>query len=143
VARAYGDDLRKKVLGAYASGKGTLRQLAERFDVSYGWVRKILAAERATGSHRRVPQRRRPSGVDVDLVRRLIERKPDIVLRELREEMLGAGHAVSTAQLWRVLKRLNLRLKKSRSTPPSATPKPTGRGARSSSKRSGGSRPKT
>ena len=25
--------------------------------------------------------------------------KPDIVLRELREEMLAAGHAVSTAQL--------------------------------------------
>lgn len=143
MARAYSDDLRKKVLGAYASGKGTLRQLAERFDVSYGWVRKILAAERATGSHRRVPQRRRPSGVDVGRVRSLVEAKPDIVLRELREEMLSAGHTVSMAQLWRLLKQLNLRLKKSRSTPPSATAKPTGRGAQSSSKRSGGSHRKT
>jgi hypothetical protein len=49
MARAYSDDLRKKVLGAYASGEGTLRQLAERFDVSYGWVAKIHAAELATG----------------------------------------------------------------------------------------------
>ena len=143
MARAYSDDLREKVLGAYASGKGTLRQVAERFDVSYGWVRKILAAERVTGSYRRVPQRRRPSGVDVDLVRKLVEGKPDLVLRELREQMLVEGQAVSTAQLWRVLKGLNLRLKKSRSTPLSATPKPTGRSAKSSSRRSGRSRPKT
>lgn len=143
MARAYGDDLRKKVLGAYLSGKGTVRQLAERFDVSYGWVRKILTSARATGSHQRVPQRRRGSGVDLDRVRRLVERKPDIVLRELREEMLGTGQAVSTAQLWRVLRQMNLRLKKSRSTPPSATRKTTGGGVASSSRRSGRTRRKT
>ena len=143
MARAYSDDLREKVLGAYASGKGTLRQLAERFEVSYGWVLKIHAAEGSTGSRRRVPQRRRPSAVDGDRVLRLVEQRPDIVLRELREQLLVSGHAVSTTQLWRVLKKLGLRLKKSRSTPPSATPKPTGAGARSSSKRSDGSRPKT
>lgn len=143
MARAYGDDLREKVLGAYAAGKGTLRQLAERFEVSYGWVRKIHVSERETGSRRRVPQRRRSSSVDRDRVRRLVDRKPDIVLRELREEMLAAGHAVSTTQLWRVLRSLGLRLKKSRSTPPSATRTQTGRGARSSSKRSAGSGLKT
>lgn len=140
VARAYSDDLREKVLAAYASGKGTLRQVAERFEVSYGWVLKIHSAERLTGSRLRVPQRRRPSSVDVDRVRKLVAQKPDIVLRELREEMLISGHAVSTTQLWRVLKGLGLRLKKSRSTLPSATPKPTGSGAGSSSKRSGTSR---
>lgn len=131
------------MLVAYAAGKGTLGQLAERFDVSYGWVRKILAAERATGSHRRVPQRRRPSGVDVERVRRLVEQRPDIVLRELREEMLASGHAVSMVQLWRVLRQLGLRLKKSRSTPPSATAKSIGASAGNSSKRSGKSRSKT
>lgn len=143
MARAYSDDLRGKVLGAYASGKGTLRQLAERFEVSYGWVVKIHAAERSTGSRLRVPQRRRPSSVDAVRILELVERKPDMVLRELREEMLASGHAVSTTQLWRVLRGLGLRLKKSRSTPPSATPKPTGSGAGSSSKPSGRSRPKT
>jgi transposase-like protein len=64
MARAYSDDLREKVLSAYASGKGTLRELAERFDVSYGWVAKIHAMELASGSRQRVPQRRRPSAVD-------------------------------------------------------------------------------
>jgi hypothetical protein len=36
MARAYSNALRKKVLDAYASGKGTLKQLAERLDVCYG-----------------------------------------------------------------------------------------------------------
>jgi transposase len=143
VARAYSDDLREKVLGAYASGKGTFRELAERFDVSYGWVAKIHAAELGTGSRRRVPQRRRPSGIDGEQVRRLVRQKPDIVLRELQQAMLESGRGASLAQLWRVLKQLGLVLKKSRSMPPSATSKPTSRSAQSSSRSSAGSRSKT
>ena len=143
MARAYGDDLREKVLGAYAGGKGTLRQLAERFEVSYGWVAKIHAAELATGSRRRAPQRRRPSRVDAGLVRRLVREQPDIVLRELEDKMHERGQAVSRTQLWRVLKKLGLRLKKSRSTPPSAIRKPTASSVKRSSGRSPRSRPKT
>jgi transposase len=143
MARAYGDDLRKKVLGAYAAGKGTLREIAERFDVSYGWVKKIHVAELATGSRCRVPQRRRPSAVDAELVGRLVREKPDIVLRELADQMCERGHRVSKPQLWRVLKKLGLRLKKSRSTPPSATPKRTSAAAKRSSIGSLRSRPKT
>jgi transposase len=143
MARAYSDDLRKKVLGAYASGKWTFRQLAERFDVSYGWVAKIHAAELATGHRGRVPQRRRPSGIDGETVRQLVRSKPDIVLRELREQMLACGQPVSSTQLWRVLKKLGLRLKKSRSTPPSATAKRTSSAAKPSSQASARSRRKT
>jgi len=143
MARAYSDDLRKKVLGAYASGKGTFRQLAERFDVSYGWVAKIHAAELATGQRGRVPQRRRPSSIDGEQVRQLVLAKPDIVLRELRERMLASGQPVSSTQLWRVLKKLGLRLKKSRSTPPSATQKKTSSAAKPSSQASVRSRRKT
>ena len=99
MARAYSDDLRAKVLGAYASGKGTLRQLAERFDVSYGWVAKIHAAELATGRRARIPQRRRTSGIDGEHVRKMVRAKPDIVLRELREQMLASGQRISHTQL--------------------------------------------
>jgi len=143
MARAYSDDLREKVLGAYASGKGTLRELAERFDVSYGWVAKIHAAELATGNRGRVPQRRRASGIDGEQVRKRVQAKPDIVLRELREQMLASGQRVSSTQLWRVLKKLGLRRKKSRSTPPSATQKKTSAAAKSSSQASAASRRKT
>ena len=143
VAQAYSNDLREKVLGAYASGKGTLRALSERFEVSYGWVRKIHAAELHTGARQRVLQRRRLSAIDTGQVRRLVRNKPDIVLRELQEEMLKTGQRVSIAHLWRVVGKLGLVLKKSRSTPPSATPKPTARSAKSSSINSSRSRPRT
>lgn len=145
VARAYSDDLREKVLGAYAAGKGTLKGLAERFEVSYGWVAKIHATEVRTGSRARPPQksRGRPRGIDDSLVRSLVKQHPDIVLHELRQQLLEAGTAVSIAHLARVLGRLGLRLKKSRSTPPSATAKPTVPDARTSSRRSRRSRPKT
>ena len=143
MARAYGNDLREKVLAAYAAGKGTLRQLAERFDVSYGWVAKIHAAELATGSRRLVPQRRRPSLIDTEQVRRLVKAKPDIVLRELSQALRESGRPASPAQLWRVLRKMGMRLKKSRSTPPSAIAKPTGTGVKHSSKQSRGSHPKT
>jgi transposase len=106
-------------------------------------VRKIHAAELPTGARQRVPQRRRPSAIDSEQVRRLIRDKPDIVLRELQQEMLKAGQRVSIAQLWRVVGKLGLVLKESRSTPPSATPKPTGRSAKRSSGRSSRLRPKT
>jgi transposase len=55
MAQAYSDDLRHKVLSAYTGGKGTMKELAARFDVSYGWVRKIAAAERQSGTCRRTP----------------------------------------------------------------------------------------
>ena len=143
VARAYSDDLREKVLGAYASGKGTLRELAERFEVSYGWVAKIHVTELRTGGRQRVAQRRRRSTIDTEQVRHLVRSKPDIVLRELQQEMLKAGQRISISQLWRVVRNLGLVLKKSHSTPSSAIPKPTGRSAKSSFGRSTRSRPKT
>ncbi len=115
MARAYSDDLRRKLLEAHAAGKGTLVELAERFGVSAGWAWKISAAQAQTGSAARTPQGRRPSAVDAELVRRLVKQKPDIVLRELEEGMREHGQAVSRTQLWRVLKKLGLRLKKSRS----------------------------
>jgi putative transposase len=125
MARAYSDDLRRKVLSAYAGGKGTMRELAERFDVSYGWVLKIAAAQRQSGSYKRVPQRRAPSRIDADLIRRLVEAQPDIVLVELQQKAAEHGVRASTVHLWRILGKLDLRLKKSHSTPPSATAKKT------------------
>ena len=142
MARAYSDDLRKKLLEAHAAGKGTLRELAERFGVSVGWAFKVSAAKRQTGSTVRVLQRRAGSRIDSERVRRLIESKPDIILRELQAELGRAGQTISLAHMARVVKQLGLRLKKSRSTPLSGTPKPTGFAAKRSSSGSARSRPK-
>ncbi len=143
MACAYSDDLRKKLLKAHAAGNGTLRELAERFGVSAGWAFKVSAAKRQSGSAVRVPQRRAGSRIDKERVRRLVESKPDIILRELQAELGLAGQMISLAPMARVVKQLGLRLKKSRSTPPSATPKPTRSGAKRSSSGSARSRPKT
>jgi transposase len=145
MARAYSDDLRGKVLAAYAAGKGTLKELAERFGVSYGWVAKIHAVELRTGSRLRPAQasRGRPTRIDGELVRGMVKQRPDIVLHELRQELAKAGTAVSIAHLARVLGRLGLRLKKSRSTPPSATAKPIASAVKPSLRRSARLRPRT
>ena len=143
MARAYSDDLRKKLLEAHAADKGTLRELADRFGVSVGWAYKVSAAKRRTGSSERKLQRRAPSRIDKERVRRLVDNKPDILLRELQAELGGLGQPISLAHVARVVKQLGLRLKKSRSTPPSATQKPTGSGASRSSLSFAGSRSKT
>jgi transposase len=70
-----------------------------------------------------------------------LKAKPDLVLRELREELeRTTGVAISRTQMWRVVRELDLRLKKSRSTPPSETARRTAGGAKSSSTGSGRSR---
>jgi transposase len=143
MARAYSDDLRRKLLEAHAAGKGTLRELAERFGVSVPWAWKVSAAHKRSGAVERAPQSRHgpQSRVDRAQVRALLKAKPDLVLRELCEDLERAtGVAVSHAQMWRVVRELGMRLKKSRSTPRSETPRKTVGGGKSSSSVSGRSR---
>jgi transposase len=83
------------------------------------------------------------SRIDLDAVRSLVRGKSDIVLRELQAELGNAGVRISIAHMARVLKQMGLHLKKSRSTPASATPKPTAKSAKRSSSGSATSRPKT
>jgi transposase len=127
MAQAYSDDLRKKLLKAYLAGQGTLRALASRFDVSVAWAWKISSAHKKSGSMERPPQVRhgRVSRLDVEQVKRLLDAQPDLTLHGLKDALAAAGTTVSPSHLWRVLGRLGYRLKKSRSTPPSVTPKPT------------------
>ena len=55
MAKAYGDDLRRKFLSAYDQGEGTLEELAESFLVSVGWAKKISAQRKRSGQAERVP----------------------------------------------------------------------------------------
>ncbi|WP_263366479.1 hypothetical protein [Edaphobacter bradus] len=82
MARAYSDDLRRKLLEAHAAGKGTLRELAERFGVSVPWAWKVSAAHKRSGAMERAAQSRhgRPSRVDRAQVMALLKAKPDLVL---------------------------------------------------------------
>jgi transposase len=137
MAKAYSDDLRCKLLVAFDTGRGSLRVLAERFSVSYDYAKKISAQRLRTGEAKRVEQSRHgrvsrvTPEVEAELLR-LLREQPDRILVELQQDIkASAGVDLSRAHLWRVLKRLGLRLKKSHSTPPSATRKPTASGANS------------
>jgi transposase len=147
MARWYSDDLRRKLLSAYDRGEGTLSQLAARFSVSEGWARKISSQRKRTGQAERVPHRpgRKPrAGEEAQQkVRAWFRAQPDLTLAEVQARLLDeAGVRLSIPQVWYLLRRLGLRLKKSRSTPPSATRKPTSGGAKSILRRSPRSRPR-
>jgi len=54
MAKAYGDDLRRKFL-AYDQGEEALEELADRFLVSVGWAKKISAQRNRNGHSERIP----------------------------------------------------------------------------------------
>jgi len=129
MARAYSDDLRRKLLEAHGQGEGTLIELAERFRVSEGWARKISAALYRTGQMERPPGGKRgpSSRINADAqqyLKGVIRKQPDLTLAELSECLQRErGITLSVSRLWTVLKDLGLRLKKSHCTPPNRIPK--------------------
>jgi len=145
MGRPYGDDLRRKFLSAYDRGEETLAELAERFLVSVGWAKKISAQRKHTGQAERVPHRagRKPrAGAEAQQqVRVWIAAKPDLTLAEIQDKLRHQARVqLSVPQVWYLLRKMGLRLKKSHSTPASATAKPTANSVRNSPRRSAPSR---
>src|ERR1035441_957559 len=60
MARAYEDDLRRKIFEAHAKGHGSFRKLASVFGVSLGYVEKIFRQRQASGQPERVRYRPGP-----------------------------------------------------------------------------------
>jgi len=141
MARPYSDDLRRKILQVYAPGEVTLEQLAERFRVSYGYVKKLRRQQLRHGQMERVPHQpgRKPkfSGPIRERLRGWLKQQPDLSLAELQEKLLEHSQLrVSQPSLWVVLRRkMGLRLKKSRSTPKNKKAKRLGSSGRRFSRR--------
>jgi transposase len=140
MAGAYSNDLRRKFLQAYEKGKGTLAELAERFEVSVGWAKKISARRTRTGQIERPPWRRGPRSrvtpAVEDWMRAQVQRQPDVTLMELQQQLQQAhGLWLSIGRLWLALQQMGLRLKKSRSTPRSKTRRKRNGGGKRGGKR--------
>ena len=135
MGKPIGDDLRRRLLLAYDQGEGTLEELAGRFLVSVGWAKKVSAARNRTGQAERVPHKpgRKPR-VTADQQQLLITWvafQPDLTLVQLQAKLQSeVGVTLGVPRIWKLLRKLNLRLKKSRYTPVSATPQSTKSGAR-------------
>ena len=127
MARAYSDDLRRKLLESHEQGEGSLRELAKRFHVSRGWAFKISSALRRTGKKERPPgaKRGRKSRITpeaIDYLRQQVKALPDRTLAELQQDVrTQLGIEIGITRLWTVFRQMGLRLKKSRSTPPNRT----------------------
>ena len=141
MAKPYNDDLRRKFLAAFDRGEGTILELSARFGVSVAWGWKISAARNRSGQAERVrhrPGRKRRVGAAIEpQMLNWFRERTDLTLAELQAKLQHEAQiSLCLSAAWRLVRRLGLRLKKSRSTPPNATRKPASSGARSSSKKS-------
>jgi transposase len=121
-------DLRERILAAYDHQEGTRAEMAHRFRVSLGLVKKLLQQRRRTSD---IAPRHRFSGRKPMIVathrsqlRALLARKNDLTLKELRG---AAGLRCSLQAINVVLGQMGLTYKKRHSAPASKTG-PTSRG---------------
>ena len=81
-------DLRERILASYDQEEGTRDEIAHRYRVSLGMVKKLLQQRRRTGDI--APRHHRSGRKPLILVshqsqmRTLLARKPDLTLKELR-----------------------------------------------------------
>ena len=115
-------DLRQRILASYDQHEGTREEIAQRFRVSLGMVKKLLQQRRHGGDiacqyHRCGRQPRIVAGHRQKL-RELLSRKPDLTLEELRR----AAQLDCTIQaIHYVLEDMGLTYKKRRSAPANKT----------------------
>lgn len=122
VMRTISLDLRERILASYDQKEGTREEVARRYRVSLGLVKKLLQQRRRTGD---IAPRHRFSGSKPRILpshraqmRTLLERKPDLTLPELRAAT--ALHCTLPA-LHYALKKMGLTYKKRHSVPVSKT----------------------
>lgn len=114
----YAQVLRDRVLAAYDRGMKT-KQIADVFQVSPAWARRVKQRRRETGET--TP---RPMGgatvikIDLAQLAGLVQQHPDATIKELHA-MLGVDCVESAVCM--ALKRLGLSFKKRRSMRPSRT----------------------
>jgi transposase len=136
-------DLRERILASYDHNEGTRVEIAHRFRVSLGLVKKLLQQRRHTND---IAPRHRFSGRKPMIVathrsqlRALLARKNDLTLKEMRA---AAGLKCSLQAINVVLGKMGLTYKKRHSAPASRTaPTSPGRGGFGASSRRVSTRP--
>lgn len=115
--KAYSIDLRKRVLAAYDSGKYSLNQIAEQFQVTTRWIQKLRQQRKQEGSIApRPPNKgRKPvfQGDNLEKLEQFIDANPDATLEEIKRYFVGVVEC-SIVTIHNTLKRLELRYKKKR-----------------------------
>jgi transposase len=115
-------DLRERILHSYDHKEGTRDEIARRYRVSLGMVKKLLQQRRRTGDIR---PRHRFSGRKPMILeshrrkmRELLGRKPDLTLEELRR---AVAVSCTLQAIHYVLEKMGLTYKKRLSAPANKT----------------------
>lgn len=126
-------DLRERILASYDNEEGNRVEIANRYRVSLGMVKKLLQQRRRLGQiaplHRNSGRKPLILPVHRRELRALLGKKSDMTLRELRESL---SIDCTLQAVYYALEKMGLTLKKRRSEPVSKTaltsPKHAGRG---------------
>jgi transposase len=115
--QAYSLDLRQKIVSVYENTPETIFEVAERFEVSPSFIKKLLAQKRAIGHiapiGHRGGRRKRLSDKQSKWLLKTVLSVPDMTLADLQERLEKEKKIiVSVPTLSRQLHRLNLRRKK-------------------------------
>jgi transposase len=106
-------DLRERILASYDAGKGTRQEIADRYDVSLGMVKKLLFRRKQSGEIGSWYTHcgRKPYFTEElrGQIKELVRKQKDITLEEIRESL---ELNCSLPAIHYVLRDLNLTLKK-------------------------------
>jgi transposase len=115
-------DLRERILASYDQKEGTREEIAQRYRVSLGMVKKLLQRRRHLGDiglrYHRCGLRPGKVAAQRQTFRQLLNRKPDMTLEELRA---ATALKCSLPAIHYVLEKMGLTYKKRRSGPASKT----------------------
>ena len=111
-------DLRDRVVAACDAGVRSRAEIAEQFNVSTAWIRRLLQRRRERGQYGPLTTKRGRKPVFAGRLRerleKLVEQQPDATLAELRDR---TGVTCTLAAICKTLQRLDYRRKKRRSGP--------------------------
>jgi len=114
----YSLDLRKKAVLACEEGDGTQKEIAEQFGIGYRTLKGWLFLKKITGDVKQKEHIHRGPLPIIDdkglsFIKRLVEKKPDIIITELRELYKNKFKIeVAIGTMSNALSKLNLRRKK-------------------------------
>ena len=136
-------DLRERILASYDHQEGTRAEVANRYRVSLGMVKKLLQQRRRTGEigPRHYRSGRKPIILDTHQrqMRALLTKKPDLTLKEVRQ---AVALPCTLPAIHYALEKMGLTYKKRRSGPASKTARTLrGRGVAGGGGKAAGIRP--
>jgi transposase len=134
MAKPFSVDLRERILKTYDEGKSNREEVAKRYRVSLGMVKKLIQQRRHSGDikprYDRCGRKPKILGLHQRQMRTLLAKKPDLTLEELRK---ATALECTLPAIHYVLVRMGLSYKKRRFEQASRTaamlPKSEGSGA--------------